>query len=167
MRWHQCSSRFVRVFLGPLFSSTKQIKFSYVFDGEHRSALHEMQGNRASYRGEGKSHGFLKLPREPVEYFWVMVGKNLHRSCLFSTLELLSIYKVHLRNLLKALKGNSDASQCEVGYEGSLSTCHSDIGIRINFQEESGIITFWSIELRVHLQVSKWCEASSPDETGS
>ena len=32
------------VFLGTLFSSIKQIKFSYVFDGEHHSALHEMQG---------------------------------------------------------------------------------------------------------------------------
>ena len=56
------------VFLGTLFSSIKQIKVSYVFDGEKRSALHAMQGNRASYRGEGKSHGFLELPREPAEY---------------------------------------------------------------------------------------------------
>ena len=36
----------------------------------------------------------------------------------------------------------------------SLSSWHSDIGIPINFHEESGIITFWSIELCVPLEVS-------------
>ena len=44
---------------------------------------------------------------------------------------------------------------------------HSDIGISINFQEESGIVTFCSIELLVPLEVSKGCKASCPDEVGS
>ena len=35
-----------------------------------------------------------------------------------------------------------DASRCEVGDPGTLSSCHTDIGIPINFQEESGIIIF-------------------------
>ena len=35
-----------------------QIEAPYVFDWENAIALHEMQGNRASSRGEGKSHGF-------------------------------------------------------------------------------------------------------------
>ena len=39
----------------------KQIKSPYVFDCEHRCALHAMQGNRASSRGEGKSHGFSRV----------------------------------------------------------------------------------------------------------
>ena len=31
-----------------------QVKAPYVFDGEHRIALHAMQGNRASSHGEGE-----------------------------------------------------------------------------------------------------------------
>ena len=41
-----------------------------------------------------------------------------------------------------------------MGVQDSLSSSHSDIGILINFHEESGIITFWSIELRVPLEFS-------------
>ena len=51
-----------------------------------------------------------------------------------------------------------------MGDRGSLSSWHSDIGIPINFQGESGIVTFCSIELLVPLEVSKGCEAPSPDE---
>ena len=49
----------------------------------------------------------------------------------------------------------------------SLSSCHSDIGSPINFQQESGIVTFLSSELRMTLEVSKGCEASCPDEVGT
>ena len=55
---------------------------------------------------------------------------------------LLSSYKGQLHNLSEAWKGNTDASRGEVGNQGSLSSCHSDIGIPINFQQESGIVTF-------------------------
>ena len=55
---------------------------------------------------------------------------------------LLLCYEGHLRKLLEAWQGNMDASRCQVGDPGSLSGCHTDIGIPINFQEESGIITF-------------------------
>ena len=67
-------------------------------------------------------------------------------------------------NLLEAWQGNTDASRGEAGDPGSVSSCHSDIGIPINFQEDSGIVTFCSIELRVPLKVSKGCEVSCPDE---
>ena len=76
-----------------------------------------------------------------------MGGNILHRSCLFSTLELLSIYKGYLRNLLEAWKGNTDASQSEAGDQGSLSTCHSDIGIPINFQKSQGSSPFEALKL--------------------
>ena len=33
----------------------------FVFDVEHRTALLEMHMNRASSRGEGKSHGFSRV----------------------------------------------------------------------------------------------------------
>ena len=42
------------MFLGTLWSSTKQIKGPYVFDWEHGITLHAMQGNRASSGREGE-----------------------------------------------------------------------------------------------------------------
>ena len=50
---HQCSCRFVTVFLGTLWCSIKKIESPYVFDWENGTALHAMQGNRASFPGEG------------------------------------------------------------------------------------------------------------------
>ena len=46
---HQCSSRFVTVFLGTLLCSIKKIEAPYVFDWEYGIAMHAMQGNRASF----------------------------------------------------------------------------------------------------------------------
>ena len=40
------------VFLGTLWISIKQVKAPYVFDGEHRIALHAMIGIWASSHGE-------------------------------------------------------------------------------------------------------------------
>ena len=48
----QCPSRFVTVFLGTLWSSIKEVKALYLFNGEHGLAMHAMQGNRASSCGE-------------------------------------------------------------------------------------------------------------------
>ena len=50
---HQCSSRFVTVFLGTLWGSIKKIKAPYVFDWENGIAVHAMQWNRASFPSEG------------------------------------------------------------------------------------------------------------------
>ena len=50
---HQCSSRFVTVFLGTLWCSIKKIEAPYVFDWEHGIALHPVQGIRALTRAEG------------------------------------------------------------------------------------------------------------------
>ena len=55
---------------------------------------------------------------------------------------LLSSYQGHLRHLQEAWHGIMDASIGEVGEQVSLSSCHSHIGIPINFQEEPGIIPF-------------------------
>ena len=55
---------------------------------------------------------------------------------------LLYSYEGYLRNLLEAWQGNTDASRGEAGEPGSLSSCHSDIGIPINFQQELGIVIF-------------------------
>ena len=42
-----------------------------------------------------------------------------------------------------------------MGDQESLSSFHRDIGIPINFQEESTLIIFWSLELHEPLEVSK------------
>ena len=63
---HQCSSRFVTVFLGTLWGSVKKIEAPYVFDWEFGFALHAMQGNRASFPSEGD-----------VSYDFSSYGKNL------------------------------------------------------------------------------------------
>ena len=49
------------MFLGILFSSIREIEVPYVFDREHGTPLQEMQGNRASSCGEGKSHEFCRV----------------------------------------------------------------------------------------------------------
>ena len=61
---HQCSSRFVTVFLGTLWCSIKKIEVPYVFDLENGIGLHAMQGNRASFPSEGDvSYDFLSCGR--------------------------------------------------------------------------------------------------------
>ena len=50
---HQCSSRFVTVFLGTLWCSIKHIEARHMFDWEHVTPLHPMQGIRASSPAKG------------------------------------------------------------------------------------------------------------------
>ena len=59
-----------------------------------------------------------------------------------ATSGLLSSYDGHVSKLTLACQDNTDASGGEAGDQASLSSWHSDIGIPIKFQEESGIITF-------------------------
>ena len=63
---HQCSARFVTVFLGTLGCSIKKIEAPYVLDREYGIALHAMQGNRASFPSEGD-----------VSYDFSSCGRNL------------------------------------------------------------------------------------------
>ena len=63
---HQCSSRFVTVFLGTLRCSIKKIEAPYMFDWEYGIALHAMQANRASFPCEGG-----------VSYDFSSCGRNL------------------------------------------------------------------------------------------
>ena len=72
---------------------------------------------------------------------------------------LLSSYDEHLGKLNYASQENTDASGCEPGGHASLILWHSYIGIPINFHEESGIVTFWNIELSAPLEISNGCEA--------
>ena len=49
---HQCSSRFVTVFLGTLWCSIKKIEAPYVFRWEYGIALHAKQDNQGSFPSE-------------------------------------------------------------------------------------------------------------------
>ena len=55
---------------------------------------------------------------------------------------LLSSYDGHLGKLNYAWQENTYVSGGEPGVQASLISLHSYIGIPINFQEESGIVTF-------------------------
>ena len=57
-----------------------------------------------------------------------------------------------------------DPTGGEAGDQDSLSSWKSDIGIPIHFQKESDFVTFWSLEFRVPLEVSKWCDPPYRDE---
>ena len=64
-----------------------------------------------------------------------------------------SSYEGHLRNLNEAWQDNTDTSRGEMGDQVSLSSFHRDIGILINFQEESSLVSFGSLELCEPLEV--------------
>ena len=64
--FHQCSSRFVTVFLGTLWYSIKKTEAPYMFDWEYGIALHSMQWNHASFPSEGD-----------VSYDFSSCGRNL------------------------------------------------------------------------------------------
>ena len=114
-----------------------------MFDGEYGIALHAMQGNRASYSSEGEVSWFFSSCGWNLGFILKLRRGGHYKTPLSSvTSGFLSSYEVHLRNLFEAWQGNRDASRGEAGDPVSLSSCHRDMGIAFNFQQESGIITF-------------------------
>ena len=77
---------------------------------------------------------------------------------------LLSSYDGHLGKLKYAWQENTDAFVGEPGGQASLISWHSYMGFPMNFHEESGIVTFRSIELSAPLELSNGCEALCPEE---
>ena len=55
-----------------------------MFDWENAIALHAMQGNQASSRGEGEIMDFLELRQEPGLYSGVTEGMSIRNWSLFS-----------------------------------------------------------------------------------
>ena len=109
--------------------------------GQNCSACNAGESGVLSWQGEfswfflscGGNLGYIHKLREGWPY----------KTRVFSPISgLLSSYAGHLRNLHKAWQGNMVASRGEAEEPVSLSRCHSDIGIPIKFQEESGIVTF-------------------------
>ena len=97
---HQCSSRFVTMFLGTLWCSIKIIEALYVFDLEYGIALHGMQGNRASFPSEGDDSYDFSTRGRNLGYI-----RELQRGWPFETplcsakSVILCSYEGHLRNL--------------------------------------------------------------------
>ena len=115
-----------------------------MFDEEYGYA---MQGNRASSCDQGElSWFFLSCSGNLGDILKLQRGWTLKTHLCSATSGLQSSHEGHFRKLLEACQGNTDASQGEAGDPGSLSSCHSDIGIPISFQQESGIVTSWSTE---------------------
>ena len=165
LRWHQCSSIVVTVFLWILLSSIREIEVPYVFDWEHGTPQHEMQGNRVSSCGDAEVSYIFPSCSRHLEYIL-----ELRREWPFETRVcsaksgLLSSYDRQLGKLNYAWQENTYASGGESGGQASLINCHNYIGIPINFHEESVIVTYWIIELSAPLDVSKGCEVLCPEE---
>ena len=132
----------MRDFWGTLCTSVKQIKAPYLFDREQGIALLTMQGNWASSLGRGEVSCFFSSCGGNLGYILdLQSGKTLKTFRCSATSGFLSSYDGHLRNLNYSWQENMDASGGEARDRGSLSCWHSDIGIPIHFQEESGILT--------------------------
>ena len=156
------------MFLWTLWSSIKEIKAPFVFDGEHGIALHALQGKRSSSRGEGEASLFFYCCGGNHGYI-----HELWQGCPFktrvcsATSGLLSVREGHLGILLEASQTNRETCDCEARDPVSLSSYHHDTGIPINFQVVSDIVAFCSTELCVPLKLSKACETSCRDEAGT
>ena len=165
LRWHQCSSLVVTVFLVILFSSIREIEVPYFFDWEHGTPQHKIQVNRASSCGEWEvSWVFSSCGRHLVYILELRRGWTFEIRVCSAKLGLLSSYGGHLGKLNYAWQVNTDASGCESGGQASLISLDSYIGIPINFHEGSGIVTFWSIELSAPHEVSNGGEALCQEE---
>ena len=106
----------MRVFLGTLWSSIKQTKVSYVYDGEHGIALHVSQGNRASSCGEGEVSVFFSSCGRNLEYILELLpGWKFKTPVCSAKSGLLSNYQGQFRNVHEPWQGNTDTSRCELG----------------------------------------------------
>ena len=85
---------------------------------------------------------YCELRRDPGVYSRVNTGMTFKTRVCSVTSGLLSTCEGHLGILIETWQGNTVASRGEAGDPVSLSSCHRDIVIPINFQEESGIISF-------------------------
>ena len=114
-----------------------------MFDGDNGIAVHAMQGIQASSRGKWEVSWFFSSCGGILGYVLELRrGWPLKTAVVSATSRLLSCYVGHLRNLFEAWQGNRDPSLGEARDPGSLSSCHRDIGVPINLQEDSGIVTF-------------------------
>ena len=131
------------VVLGPLWCSIKPIEAAYKFDWERGIALHTMQGIWAPSPAEGDvSWDFSRCGQNLGYILELKRGKPFETPLCSGKSGLLSRYDGHLRKLNYVWQDNTDASLGEVGDQASLSSFQKDLGIPINFQEATGLVTF-------------------------
>ena len=135
-RWHQCSSLAVKVFLGILFSSIREIEVPYVFDWEHWPPQHESQGNRTSSCCEGEvSWVFSSCGRHLLYILELRRGWPFETRVCSAKSVLLSSFDGHLRKLNYAWQENTDTFGGEPWGQASLTSWQSYIVIPINVHE--------------------------------
>ena len=101
----------MKVLLGTLWSSIKQIEAPYVFVWENAIALDTMWGNRASSRGEGKvSWVFSSCGRSLGYIVELRQGGPFETGVCSVKSGHLSRYEGQLRNVNSAWQDNMDAS---------------------------------------------------------
>ena len=114
LRWHQCSSLVVTVFLVILFSSIRETGVPYVFDWEYGTPQHEMQGNLDSSLGEWEvSWVFTSCGRHLVYILELRWGWPFETRVCSAKSGLQSSYDGHLGKLNYAWQENTDASKGE------------------------------------------------------
>ena len=97
---HQCSSRFVTVFLGTLWCSIKKIEDAYMFDWEYGIALHAVQGNQTSFPSEGYvSYVFSSCSKNLGYIRELQQGWTFETPLCSARSGHLRSYEGHLRNL--------------------------------------------------------------------
>ena len=111
LRWHQCSSPVLTVFLGILFSSFWEIEVPFVFDLEHGTPQHERHWNRASSCGQREVSWFFSSCGTHMVYILELRGGWPCETRVCSEKSgLLTGYDGHLRKLNYAWQENTDAS---------------------------------------------------------
>ena len=121
----------------------KEVRVPFMFNVEHGNARHAVQENRNSSHDEGVvAWCFLSCNGNLGYILELRWGWPFKTPVCSGTSGLFISWEGHLRILLEDYQGNRDASRHEAGDPGSLSSCHRNIGIPINFQEGSGIISF-------------------------
>ena len=85
---------------------------------------------------------FLELRREPGVYTRVMVAMILQSSCLFRDVRTPVLLRGTPQETPRGFLAQYGCSKISGGIPRFPSSCHCDIGIPSNFQEEAGIVTF-------------------------
>ena len=107
-----------------------------MFNGEHGIALHAMEENWASSKGEGEfSWFFSRCGGNLVHILDLQWGWPFKTPVCSATSGLLSSYEGYLRNLHEAWQGNTDASCGEAGDRGPFLVAKMILGFLSIFKK--------------------------------
>ena len=124
------------VFLGTLWSSIKQVKAPYLFEGNMELLCMQCRGIGPHHAARAKSHGFSHVVVGNWCIFSSYTGDDPSKLVFAQGSQNSSLVMRDTSGIfLQAWHGNTDTSRGEAGDPGSLSSCHSDTGIPINFQQ--------------------------------